>query len=132
MPKISHIPFKNNKKVKASSLGQKYDQYHETSTGKKFAMYYANWGIYARGYPPSSVPIDYVPELAYAFFDVKQNGEVVSGDAWADFEKRLVSGLNKLTVKYKIAPWLKFGHSYQSVMPDCVVCRVSAVRGQFS
>lgn len=90
MPFISSVPSKK-KSEEFNILAEKYDQYHETETGKKFSLYFTNWGIYGREFPPSKLPIDYIPEIAYAFFDVKQNGDIVSGDAWADFDKRFTT-----------------------------------------
>lgn len=88
MPRISSIPQKTDLSLLAD---EKYDQYYETPSGKKFTLYFTNWGIYGRAFPPSKLAIDYIPELSYAFFDVKPNGDIASVDTWADFEKRFVS-----------------------------------------
>ena len=71
MPQISEI--KNN--FKKQEIIQ-----------KKFIVYHTNWSTYSE-YQVSNIPIDYIPEISYAFFNLKENGEVFSGDTWADFEK---------------------------------------------
>ncbi|PFH53307.1 glycoside hydrolase family 18 protein [Amanita thiersii Skay4041] len=53
--------------------------------GKKSVGYFVNWGIYARKFPPSLIPLDDLTHLLYAFADIKaETGEVVLSDAWAD------------------------------------------------
>ncbi len=64
-------------------------------TGKNICYYFPNWGIYARKYPVKEIPIDKVPEIAYAFFNVVKNSQGFyvpkSGDEWADFNIRYTS-----------------------------------------
>lgn len=54
--------------------------------------YYTNWSTYARNYQVSDLPIDIMPEIAYAFFNI-QNNIVVLGDRYADAEKRFPDDL---------------------------------------
>jgi len=88
MPRIHSTP--NIERI-AILDNERYDQYHESPTGKMMTLYYANWTIYGRNFPPSKLPIDYIPEIAYAFFDVSSKGDITSLDAYADFEKRFTT-----------------------------------------
>ena len=72
MPQISQV--KNNFKKQ------------EEDYQKKFIVYHTNWSTYS-DYQVSNIPIDYIPEISYAFFNLKENGEIYSGDSWADLEK---------------------------------------------
>lgn len=68
-----------------------YTQRYTTPTGKTVLMYHANWVNYGRNFQVKDLPIDYIPDIAYAFFNLKNgpNGwEIVTGDSWADFDKR--------------------------------------------
>ena len=89
MPRNTMIPYKENNLRILSEPS--YDNYNETATKKKFTLYFTNWGIYARGCPPSKLPIDKIPEISYAFFNVNADGTLASGDEWADFNKRFVT-----------------------------------------
>ncbi len=54
--------------------------------------YFAQWGVYGRDYQVADIPIDKVPSIAYAFYDVKQNAAgfwvPATIDSWADTDKR--------------------------------------------
>ncbi|TKA55144.1 hypothetical protein B0A53_02114 [Rhodotorula sp. CCFEE 5036] len=52
--------------------------------GRVSVGYFTNWGIYARGYKPESIPVADLTHLLYAFAVVKEDGEVALTDAWAD------------------------------------------------
>ncbi|KXS12939.1 glycoside hydrolase family 18 protein [Gonapodya prolifera JEL478] len=58
----------------------------------KVVYYFPNWCIYARGYPPKSIPLDFVDEITYAFFALKPNAAgfyvPTLTDAWADTDKK--------------------------------------------
>ncbi|KYK55524.1 endochitinase [Drechmeria coniospora] len=60
-----------------------------TTKGLKNALYFTNWGIYARNYLPSMIPVDKITHLLYAFAGVDANGTVISIDPWADEQKQL-------------------------------------------
>jgi len=59
----------------------------DTPTKKRAIYYHTNWATYGRNYQVKDIPSD-VMDIAYAFFNVDQNGKVFSGDSWADFDKR--------------------------------------------
>lgn len=44
-------------------------------------------GIYARDYQPQNLPVKELTQVLYAFLNVKADGEVYSGDTYADLEK---------------------------------------------
>lgn len=54
----------------------------------KIIYYHTSWACYGRNYKVADIPIDYTPNLQYAFFNVGQDGKIFSGDTWADFEQR--------------------------------------------
>ena len=60
------------------------------------SYYFTNWGIYARNYHVKDIPIEQVPELMYAFLNVKPNAEgyyiPFLSDPWSDIDKRYTSG----------------------------------------
>ena len=60
-------------------------------------VYFPSWGIYERQYGVNKLPIGVVPRIAYAFFDARPDPSTghlipVSGDPWADFDKRMAGG----------------------------------------
>ena len=46
--------------------------------------YFPNWSIYQKGYKPEHVPVQHLTHILYAFANIKDNGEVVLSDEWAD------------------------------------------------
>ncbi len=58
--------------------------------GKRAIYYHTSWSNYGRDYQVKHLPIDYITDIAYAFFNVKPDGTVVTGDAWADFDNPLI------------------------------------------
>jgi chitinase len=58
--------------------------------------YYTAWSMYGRNHHVKDLPIDSIPEIAYAFFDLKKNPSgyyvPVLGDPYAEVEKRYTSG----------------------------------------
>jgi chitinase len=58
-----------------------------TTTGKRAIYYHTSWSCYARNFQVSDIP-DEVTDIAYAFFNVDANGNIFSGDPYADFDKR--------------------------------------------
>lgn len=65
----------------------RFDVYSK-QTGKKLIVYHTNWSMYGKNFQISDIPIKKIDDVCYAFFNVKENGEVTSSDTWADFEKR--------------------------------------------
>jgi chitinase len=61
-----------------------------TPTGKRAIYYHTNWAGYGRNFQVKDIPPD-VTDIAYAFYNLDNNGNVISGDPWADTDKRYVS-----------------------------------------
>jgi len=59
---------------------------------KKLIVYHTNWSTYARNFQVKDLPIDYISDINYAFFDLRQNTNgfyvPTSGDPWADTDCR--------------------------------------------
>ena len=64
---------------------------HNTPTGKRAVYYHTNWSCYGRNFQVKDIPSDVV-DIAYAFWDVKPDGTIATGDAWADTDKRYTGG----------------------------------------
>lgn len=60
-----------------------------TLTGKRAIYYHTNWAGYNRNFQVKDIP-DYVTDIAYAFYNVDSNGNIISGDTWADTDKRYI------------------------------------------
>ena len=52
--------------------------------GKRAIYYHTTWANYGRNYQVKDLPIDYISDIAYAFYNLDPNGKIFSGDAWAD------------------------------------------------
>lgn len=63
------------------------------SGSKTFILYHTNWSTYGRNFQVKDLPIDFIPNLAYAFADLRPNGEIVLGDPYADIDKRFSDGV---------------------------------------
>jgi chitinase len=50
----------------------------------RIVAYYASWSIYDRQFFVTDIPADQLTHLNYAFFNISDKGECVSGDPWAD------------------------------------------------
>jgi chitinase len=64
------------------------------STGKKIIVYFAEWAVYGRKHYVKDLPMEYISDVNYSFFDLRQkNGMYVpqSGDSWATTDKRYTS-----------------------------------------
>ncbi|KAL8295054.1 hypothetical protein RB601_003572 [Gaeumannomyces tritici] len=59
----------------------------QPANGYQNAAYYVNWAIYSRNYQPQNLLTTNITQVLYAFLNVKANGEVYSGDTYADLEK---------------------------------------------
>ncbi|KAI9229365.1 MAG: chitinase [Piptocephalis tieghemiana] len=55
--------------------------------GPVLAGYFTSWSIYARSFPPSSIPAANLSHILYAFANVREDGTVFLSDAWADTDK---------------------------------------------
>ncbi|ODQ51119.1 glycoside hydrolase, partial [Saitoella complicata NRRL Y-17804] len=67
----------------------------DTPTGKRAIYYHTNWATYSRNYQVADLPIDYITDIAYAFYNLAQNDTaggytIKSGDTWADLENPLI------------------------------------------
>jgi chitinase len=60
-----------------------------TPTGKRSIYYHTNWAGYNRNFQVKDIP-DYVTDIAYAFYNLDSNGNLISGDTWADTDKRYI------------------------------------------
>lgn len=71
----------------------------ETKThynGFRTCVYYSDWSIYDRKHFPEDIPLDYVSNIFYAFFNINpETGEVQLSDSWADTEIELQSPYNE-------------------------------------
>jgi len=62
----------------------------------KIVEYFCNWGVYDRNYFVKDLPIDYINDIAYAFFNIQQvNGRwsVVVSDPWSDTDRVYSDGI---------------------------------------
>ena len=73
--------------TKYTSTEERYDALLQQK-GKKLVVYHTNWANYSKDYQVKDIPIDKVNDVCYAFFNLKADGQVFSGDTWADFEKK--------------------------------------------
>jgi hypothetical protein len=68
------------------------------SMGKRSILYHANWVNYGRNFQVKDIPIEGVTDIAYAFFNLKDNGGgnwvIVSGDTYVSLlrERMLMVG----------------------------------------
>ncbi|PTD02547.1 Endochitinase 42 [Fusarium culmorum] len=61
------------------------------SDGKYVNMvYFVNWGIYERNFQPQDLVTSGITHILYAFLNVQHDGTVITGDRYADLEKRFV------------------------------------------
>ncbi|KAM0329473.1 hypothetical protein ACHAQA_004782 [Verticillium albo-atrum] len=56
--------------------------------GYQNAVYFPNWAIYGRNYQPQDLPASQITQILYAFLNLRASGEVYSGDAYSDLDKR--------------------------------------------
>ncbi|KAH7028014.1 family 18 glycosyl hydrolase [Microdochium trichocladiopsis] len=59
-------------------------------SGFQNTVYWTNWSVYARQYPPQKLPADKVNQVLYSFMNVRADGTVrlsFSGDTYADLEQ---------------------------------------------
>ncbi|TPX68940.1 hypothetical protein SpCBS45565_g02771 [Spizellomyces sp. 'palustris'] len=70
------------------------DQVFEWPTGKKLIVYHTNWATYGRNFQIKDLPIQYISDINYAFFDLRPSPNPphhlipTSTDPWADTDKR--------------------------------------------
>ncbi|KAI3326618.1 endochitinase [Xylariaceae sp. AK1471] len=53
----------------------------------KNAVYFTNWGIYARNYQPAQLPASQLDQVLYSFANFRSDGTVYTSDSYADLEK---------------------------------------------
>jgi chitinase len=63
---------------------------YNTITGKRAIYYHTSWSNYGRNYQVKDIP-ENVIDIAYAFWDVKSDGSIITLDSWADIDKRYVA-----------------------------------------
>ncbi|KAJ3292643.1 hypothetical protein HK104_005138 [Borealophlyctis nickersoniae] len=73
-----------------------YEQKTEWASGKKLIVYHTNWATYGRNFQVKDLPIQYVSDVNYAFYDLRPDpasGCLVptSADPWADTDKRFTN-----------------------------------------
>ncbi|KXJ88550.1 family 18 glycosyl hydrolase [Microdochium bolleyi] len=56
-------------------------------SGFQNTVYWTNWSVYARNYPPQKLPAGQINQVLYSFMNVKADGTVFSGDTYADLEQ---------------------------------------------
>lgn len=54
---------------------------------KRVVAYFAEWGIYGRQYYPSSMPLEKVTHINYAFANISADGRIALGDPYAAIDK---------------------------------------------
>jgi chitinase len=61
-----------------------------TPTGKRAIYYHTSWSGYARNFQVKDIP-ECVTDIAYAFWNVNQDGTISTMDDWADLSKRFTT-----------------------------------------
>ncbi|KAJ3001481.1 UNVERIFIED_CONTAM: hypothetical protein HDU68_006834, partial [Siphonaria sp. JEL0065] len=63
---------------------------------KRLIYYHTNWACYGRNFQVKDIPIDYISDINYSFFDLRENEQgflvPTSSDPWADTDKRYGPG----------------------------------------
>ena len=62
-------------------------QIYNTPTGKRAVYYHTNWSGYGRNFQVKDIP-ECVTDISYAFWNVNADGSIITGDSWADTDKR--------------------------------------------
>ncbi|KAL7892624.1 glycoside hydrolase family 18 protein [Trichoderma sp. SZMC 28014] len=57
------------------------------ASGYANAVYFTNWGIYGRNFQPQDLVASDITHVIYSFMNFQADGTVVSGDAYADYQK---------------------------------------------
>jgi hypothetical protein len=73
--------------IPTSTISVKEPKPSMTKGGKVVAAYYTSWSIYARAFNVFDIDADKITHILYAFANLKPDGEVFLGDAWADTDK---------------------------------------------
>ncbi|ORY40253.1 glycoside hydrolase [Rhizoclosmatium globosum] len=64
-------------------------------SSKRLILYHTNWACYGRSFQVKDLPIDYITDINYSFFDLREKGGFLvptSSDPWADTDKRYGPG----------------------------------------
>ena len=56
---------------------------------KRAIYYHTNWSCYGRNFQIKDLP-EHITDIAYAFYNIDQTGNIFTGDAWADTDKRYI------------------------------------------
>lgn len=56
----------------------------------KVVYYHTNWSTYGRNFQVKDIPKE-VTDISYAFWNVNTDGSIITGDAWADYDKRYLT-----------------------------------------
>jgi len=63
---------------------------------KKLTIFHTDWSTYARNFQVADLPVNSISEIVYAFYNLADSGggnyTIISGDTYADYTKRYVSG----------------------------------------
>lgn len=94
----------HSKQVKGLSSGEKFSW----PSGKKLIVYHTNWSTYGRDYQVKDIPIEYISDINYAFYNLVKNQDgfyvPTTGDAWADMDQRFTTAEKGLS---PLDNWIK-------------------------
>ncbi|KAL7929119.1 endochitinase 42 [Trichoderma chlorosporum] len=71
----------------ASPLATEERSVEKRASGYANSVYFTNWGIYDRNFQPADLVASDITHVIYSFMNLQADGTVVSGDAYADYQK---------------------------------------------
>ncbi|KAI8921823.1 glycoside hydrolase [Powellomyces hirtus] len=103
-----------------SAEPKQYEQHTQLASGKKLIVYHTNWACYARNFQVKDIPIQYISDINYAFFDLKPSAVPphhlvpTITDPWADHDKRFTGPSEGVSPpdswdEHADGPWGNFG-----------------------